>query len=187
MGELEAWQGLMRNILLPRCADDPQHQSQKQLDNEGRGLMTHDPSEGYNHTELTKVIISLAHNLMDLKQGVNNLMQQIRESRKELTHPQRHTDQLEIEAQARHKDPDEIKILQKTLTTAEQRDQLEKSLFHKESLLKTANSELLDKDARIGACESHLKTSRARIEALTLQLDNSEDKLDMVRRELRRS
>lgn len=171
-GDLEAWKSIVRNIFISRAADELQHQSQKQLDNERRGIMTHDPSEGRNHIDLTKVIISLAHNLMDLKQEVNNLMQQITESREGLKCAQSQIDQLEIKAQARHMDPgtmesqEEMKMLQKTLTVTEQREQLEKVLFHKESLLKTANYELLDKDARIRACESHLKTSRARIEAL---------------------
>ncbi|ROJ66315.1 hypothetical protein DPX16_16578 [Anabarilius grahami] len=92
-----------------------------------------------------------------------------------------------MEAQDRHKDPDteesqkKIHKLQKALIAAQQREQLEKAarenlekeLFHKESLLKTANSERLDKDARIRACERHL--------------DNTKDELDMAQRELRLS
>ncbi|ROL42093.1 hypothetical protein DPX16_19540 [Anabarilius grahami] len=42
------------------AADNQQHQSQTQLDNERRGPMTHDPSQSYSHTRLIKSIISLA-------------------------------------------------------------------------------------------------------------------------------
>ncbi|CAM4611821.1 unnamed protein product [Leuciscus chuanchicus] len=87
MGELEAWQGLMKNILLPRCANEPQQQSQKQLDNEGRGLMTHDPSEGYNHTELTKtqlehaLLKELEQSLLFEKTKADKLQRELEDSR----------------------------------------------------------------------------------------------------------
>lgn len=71
------WPGVMRNTLLPRAADNLLHQSRKQLENEGRVLLTHDSSESYGYRELTKIIIFLAHNLMRLKQEVNDLRQQI--------------------------------------------------------------------------------------------------------------
>ncbi|XP_016109672.1 uncharacterized protein [Sinocyclocheilus grahami] len=62
------WPGIVRNTLLPRAVDNLLHQSQKQLDNKGRVLLTHDSSESYGYKELTKIIIFLAHNLMGLKQ-----------------------------------------------------------------------------------------------------------------------
>ncbi|ROL48210.1 hypothetical protein DPX16_1647 [Anabarilius grahami] len=187
MADQKDWLGVVRNTLLTRAADHLQHQSQKQLDNNGRELKEDDSNQRYDHKDLTEVIFFLAHNLTCLKQEVNNLKFQIAGSHKELTHAKSRIDQLEMEAQDRHKDPDteesqkKIHKLQKALIAAQQREQLEKAarenlekeLFHKESLLKTANSERLDKDARIRACERHL--------------DNTKDELDMAQRELRLS
>ncbi|XP_051982555.1 uncharacterized protein LOC127643739 [Xyrauchen texanus] len=182
------------------AADDLQQQNKKQLENEGKELMTDDSNQRYEHKYLTEVIV-LAHNLTGLKQEVNNLKRQITESQTELTHAKNRIDQLEMEAQDRHKDPgrresqEVIHRLQTALTAAKQQEQLEKTarehlekvLFHKDSLLKTANSELLDKDARIMACEGQLNVSRAGVKVLTQQLDNTKDELDMVQRELRHS
>ncbi|ROL45671.1 hypothetical protein DPX16_17787 [Anabarilius grahami] len=149
MADQKDWLGVVRNTLLTRAADHLQHQSQKQLDNNGRELKEDDSNQRYDHKDLTEVIFFLAHNLTCLKQEVNNLKIQIAGSHKELTHAKSRIDQLEMEAQDRHKDPDteesqkKIHKLQKALIAAQQREQLEKAarenlekeLFHKESLL----------------------------------------------------
>ncbi|ROL47944.1 hypothetical protein DPX16_21811 [Anabarilius grahami] len=133
MADQKDWLGVVRNTLLTRAADHLQHQSQKQLDQDGREVKADDSNQRYDHNDLTEVNFFLAHNLTVLKQEVNNLKLQITETHKELMHAKSHTDQLEMEAQDRHEDPDRIETqkkihkLQRALTAAQQGEQLEKA------------------------------------------------------------
>ncbi|ROL42028.1 hypothetical protein DPX16_19877 [Anabarilius grahami] len=132
-GRLKDWLSVVRNTLLTRAAYHVKQQNKKQPDTNGRALKADDSTQRYDHKDLTDVNFSLAHNLTGLKQEVNNLKLQITETHKELTHAKSHIDQLDMEARDRHKDPDRIETqkkihkLQKALTDAQRREQLEKA------------------------------------------------------------
>ncbi|XP_016393727.1 uncharacterized protein LOC107728147 [Sinocyclocheilus rhinocerous] len=160
----EGWAGVVRNTPLPRA--DDHLLSRKQLDTERSVPQTQDSGESCGYKKLAKVIIFLAHNLMGLKQEVNDLKQQITAVA--------HKEPSKMELQ------EEINRFKKALTAAEQQEHLEKvarndlERKHPHKItIKAANSELLDKVART--------------ETLIQQLNNTQDKLDMFRRELRDS
>ncbi|ROL49894.1 hypothetical protein DPX16_23891 [Anabarilius grahami] len=163
MADRKDWLGVVRNTLLTRAADHLQHQSQKQLDKDGREVKADDSNQRYDHDDLTEVNFFLAHNLTGLKQEVNTLQLQITETHKELMHAKSHIDQLEMEAQDRHKDPDRIEAQKKihktskVLTTAQQREQLEKAA--REDLMLSLTAQMADRKDWLGVVRNTLLTT----------------------------
>ncbi|XP_067259646.1 uncharacterized protein [Chanodichthys erythropterus] len=113
MADQKDWLCVVRNTLLTSAAEQLRHQSQKQLDKDGREVKADDSNQRCDHNDLTEVNFFLAHILAVLKQEVNYLKLQITETHKELMHAKSHIDQLEMEARDRHKDPDRIETQKK--------------------------------------------------------------------------
>ncbi|KAF4114472.1 hypothetical protein G5714_004695 [Onychostoma macrolepis] len=63
----KTWQSTVMDILQPKAANNLQWQRKEQRDCDTSGHLT--PS--LNHQELTSIISSLVHNLLDLRQEVN--------------------------------------------------------------------------------------------------------------------
>lgn len=132
---LEAWLSAMTGTLLPDAAGGLQHLSREQLDDNLSGLMSHDPTQDYNHKDLAKIIGSLAHNLLAqarlseasisrLEQEAAALKLRAEEAQRDLALAQSQLDQLETETPHQRRamdeqDPElqeEVERLRKALT-----------------------------------------------------------------------
>uniref|UniRef100_A0A671KEX2 Uncharacterized protein n=1 Tax=Sinocyclocheilus anshuiensis TaxID=1608454 RepID=A0A671KEX2_9TELE len=202
---LESWLSAMTGTLLSEAAGGLQHLSREQLDDNLSDLMSHDPTQDYSHEDLTKIIGSLAHNLLaQAKLGEASISRMEQEARN-LVLARSQLDQLTSETQHKHrmadeKDPElqeEVERLQKDLTdlrvnTARReqwekdtREELSEKLQQAEALLMRAETELKEIDARAKACEGHQQSSRTEISALAQQRDYLKEELDTVHRELK--
>ncbi len=119
----------------------------------------------------------------------------------DLTRAQRRIDKLEVKVQDQLKAPNEreqetteqVKELQAAMTAAQLDQQHAKAaqqdlvnrLQYAEQLLEKANNDISDKNAEIGALKDHLERYRTEIDNLTQQLDDNNDQLYMVRKELK--
>ncbi len=110
----------MRNTVPPRGAENLQHQSQMQQDNEKKGQLTR-PKPELQQCWANQCYYQRSPPHGSETNGKNILTQQITEARKEQTCAQSLTDQLDTENLAR------IKDLKGAQTTAEQGEQLERA------------------------------------------------------------
>ncbi|ROJ46199.1 hypothetical protein DPX16_10924 [Anabarilius grahami] len=158
---LEARRSSVMDILQPEAVNDLQCQRKEQQDGDTSGH----PKPSLSNEELTSFIISMAHSLAGLQQEVNEL---------KLPVTQLHSAQREMTPNIckdgdRTEQPKEITGLQEAWTAAGHREQLEnatkqdleRELFHTKTLLKTANVELKERDAKVKALEGSLHAARA--------------------------
>ncbi|XDV17610.1 hypothetical protein PO909_023444 [Leuciscus waleckii] len=195
----------VRREHLAKDASDLQHLSQTQLDTELNELITHDPTQSYNYKDGARIVSSVAHNVVAqarLSERSNIDLEQRDQAR-----TQSRLDQLLLETQYRREkedatDPElqkEVERLRNALQdlrlNTDQREQLEREtrkelnekLQQSDALLRRAETELKETDAKARACEKHLQKARAKIGELTLQRDELQDELDTVHAELRHS
>ncbi|XP_052404248.1 uncharacterized protein LOC127950896 [Carassius gibelio] len=213
---LESWLSAITGTLLSEASGGLQDLNREQLDDNLCALLSHDPTKDYSHKDLTKIIGSLAHNILAqaklseasisrMEQEAAALKLQAEEAQRNLVLAQSQLDQLTSQTQHQHrtadeKDPElqeEIERLQKALTDLgvdkacrEQNEkgtieELSEKLQQTEALLRRAETELKERDARVKACEGHLQSSRAEARALAQQRDDLKDELDIVHRELK--
>ncbi|KAF4098829.1 hypothetical protein G5714_020859 [Onychostoma macrolepis] len=111
------------DILQPKLANNLQWQRKEQRDCDTSGHLT--PS--LNHQEPTSIISSLVHDLLDLRQEVNELKLQVTESYRELTPAQREKAQNGCTEPYRMAQQKEITSLQEALTSAGHQAQCEQT------------------------------------------------------------
>ncbi|CAM4530039.1 unnamed protein product [Leuciscus chuanchicus] len=158
------------------------------------------------HNVVAQARLSERSNI-DLEQQAATLKLQAEEARRDQARTQSRLDQLLLETQYRREkedatDPElqkEVERLRNALQDlrldTDQREQLEREtrkelnekLQQSDALLRRAETELKETDAKARACEKHLQKARAKIGELTLQRDELQDELDTVHAELRHS
>ncbi|XP_016375733.1 uncharacterized protein LOC107714414 [Sinocyclocheilus rhinocerous] len=196
--DLETWLSVATDSLLPKAAETLRHQTQDQLDDNISSLMRQDPSQSYSHKELAKITGSLCRTLIATLKLSDRDAAHLQQ---ELTRAQQSIEQLELEAQERREEPDEVEQgteeeitrLKETLAaTTQEMEQgkadyadLSNKLQYAEQLLEKAKTDFRDKNSRIKALETHLDESRNEISHLTQQLDYIKEESDSVREELR--
>lgn len=196
--DLETWLSVATDSLLPKAAETLKHQTQDQLDDNITSLMAQDPSQSYTHKELAKITGSLSHTLIATLKLSDRHAAHLQQ---ELTRAQRRIEQLELEAQERREEPDEVEQgakeeinkLKETLVANTQEmervkaDYADRSnkLQYAEQLLEKAKADFRDKNSRIKALETHLDESRNEISRLTLQLDYLKEESDSFQEELK--
>ncbi len=102
-------------------------------------------------------------------------------------------DQLQAPNKREQETTEQVKELQATLTAAQLDQQHAKAaqedlvnrLQYAEQLLEKAKNDISDKNAEIGALKDHLERYRTELDNLTQQLDDNNDQLYMVRKELK--
>ncbi len=102
-------------------------------------------------------------------------------------------DQLKAPNEREQETTEQVKELQAALTAAQLDQQHAKAaqkdlvnrLQYAEQLLEKAKNDISDKNAEIGALKDHLERYRTEIDNLTQQLDDNNDQLYMVRKELK--
>ncbi len=163
-----------------------------------RRFLTQDSSQNNNHEELVKITSSLSYAFTtQLKQSDKH----ITHLQEELTCAQRHIDKLEVKVQDQLKAPNEreqetteqVNELQAALTAAQLDQQHAKAgqkdlvnrLQYDDQLLEKAKNDISNKNAEIRALKDHLERYRIEMDNLTQQLDDTNDQLYMVRRELK--
>ncbi len=162
-----------------------------------RRFLTQDSSQN-NHEELVKITSSLSYAFTTQLKLSDKHVTHLQE---ELTRAQRRIDKLEVKVQDQLKAPNEreqetteqVKELQTALTAAQLDQQHAKAaqedlvnrLQYAEQLLEKAKNDISDKNAEIGALKDHLERYRTEINYLTQQLDDNNDQLYMVRKELK--
>ncbi|ROL55595.1 hypothetical protein DPX16_23612 [Anabarilius grahami] len=179
---LEAWRSSVMDILQPEAANDLQWQRKEQRDGDTSGH----PVPSLSNEELTSFIISLAHSFAGLRQEVNELKLPVTQ----LHSAQRDTTPGICKDGDRTEQPKEITGLQEALTAAGHREQLEnatkqdleRELFHTKTLLKTANVELKERDAKVKALEGSLHAARADVQNLTQRFCSIKEELNMVQK-----
>ncbi|KAL0148745.1 hypothetical protein M9458_055923, partial [Cirrhinus mrigala] len=161
-------------------------------------LLTHDSSQNNNHEELVKITSSLSYAFTAQLHLSDKHITHLQE---ELTRAQRRIDKLEVKVQDQFKAPSEreqetteqVKKLLAALAAA-QRDQqqanaaqkdLVNRLQYAEQLLEKAKKDIKDKNAAISALEDHLERYSTEIDNLTQHLDDANNELCMVRKELK--
>ena len=162
-----------------------------------RRFLTQDSSQNNNHEELVKITSSLSYAFTTQLKLSDKHITHLQE---ELTRAQRRIDKLEVKVQDQLKAPNEreqetteqVKKLQAALAaaqleqqhaTAAQRD-LVNRLQYAEQLLEKAKNDIRDKNSEISALKDHLERYRTETDNLTQQLDDTNDELYMVRKEL---
>ncbi len=192
---LEMWLSVTTDSILPKAAEALQHQTQDQLDDNITSIMRQDPSQNYNHKELTKITSSLSHTLIaTLKLSNKHAAQR----QQELTSAQRRIEQLERERQEGTDEveqgaEEEINRLKETLAaTSHEMQQLQQDfadradkLQYAEKLLEKAKTDFRDKNSRIKALKAHLAESRNEISRLTRQLDYVTEESESFQEELK--
>ncbi|XP_073761976.1 uncharacterized protein [Danio rerio] len=183
--DLETWLSVVTGSLLPKAAETLQPLTQNQLDENIDSIMKQDPSQSFNHKELAKITGTLSHTLIATLKLSDRHASQLQHK---LTRLQALIEQLELEAQERLKQSnevdegtkEEIDKLQEALTAiTEQREQaradhadIANKLDYAEKLLKEAKVDLRDKKARIKALETHLSEARHEIDRLMQEVDD---------------
>jgi predicted nucleic acid-binding Zn-ribbon protein len=163
-----------------------------------RRFLTQDSSQNNNHEELVKITSSLSYAFTTQLKLSDKHVTHLQE---ELTRAQRRIDKLEVKVQDQLKAPNEreqetteqVKELQAALTVAQLDQQHAKAvqkdlvnrLQYAEQLLEKATNDISNKKAEISALKDHLERYRTKIDNLTQQLDDNNDQLYMVRRELK--
>ncbi len=163
-----------------------------------RRFLTQDSSQNSNHEKLIKITSSLSYAFTTQLKLSDKHVTHLQE---ELTRAQRRIDKLEVKVQDQLKAPNEreqetmeqVKELQAALTAAQLDQQHAKAaqedlvnrLQYAEQLLGKARSDISDKNADISALKDHLERYRTEIDNLTQQLDDNNDELYRVRRELK--
>ncbi|XP_042610883.1 uncharacterized protein LOC122144218, partial [Cyprinus carpio] len=154
-------------------------------------------SQNNNHEELVKITSTLSYAFTTQLKLSDKHITHLQE---ELTRAQRHIDKLEVKVQDQLKAPNEreqetteqVKKLQAALAaaqlnqqhaTAAQRD-LVNRLQYAEQLLEKDKNDIRDKNSEISALKDHLERYRTEMDNLTQQLDDTNDELYMVRKEL---
>ncbi len=163
-----------------------------------RRFLTQNSSQNNNHEELVKITSSLSYAFTTQLKLSDKHITHLQE---ELTCAQRRIDKLEVKVQDQLKAPNEseqetteqVKELQAALTAAQldqqhakaaQKD-LENRLQYANQLLEKAKHDISNKNAEISALKDHLERYRIKMDNLTQQLDDTNDQLYMVRRELK--
>ncbi len=163
-----------------------------------RRFLTQDSSQNNNHEELVKITSSLSYAFTTQLKLSDKHITHLQE---ELTCAQRRIDKLEVKVQDQLKAPNEseqetteqVKELQAPLTAAQldqqhakaaQKD-LKNRLQYANQLLEKAKHDISNKNAEISALKDHLERYRIKMDNLTQQLDDTNDQLYMVRRELK--
>ena len=209
---LDAWLSAMTTGCLPKDTGDPKSLTRQELDADVDQLMSNDPTQTYSSKEWSRIIGSLAHNLVaqarlaeednaNLEKEIAGLKTQLKEARKQKDNAQEHLDQLLLEVEAKDEThPElqkEVERLQKALedlrTDTDKRMQSEKRtteelqdrLRRGDALLKRAESELKDREARAKACEKHLQAARTEINELVQQRHDLKYELEVTHRELK--
>ncbi|XP_073787893.1 uncharacterized protein [Danio rerio] len=183
--DLETWLSVVTGSLLPKAAETLQPLTQNQLDENIDSIMKQDPSQSFNHKELAKITGTLSHTLIATLKLSDRHASQLQHK---LTRLQARIEQLELEAQERLQQPnevdegttEEIDKLQEALTAiTEEREQaradhadVANKLDYAEQLLKEAKVDLRDKKARIKALETHLSEARHEIDRLMQEVDD---------------
>ncbi len=155
-------------------------------------------SQNNDHEELVKITSSLSYAFTTQLELNDKHVTHLQE---DLTHAQRCIDKLEVKVQDQLKAPNEreqeiteqVKELQAALTAAQldqqhakaAQEDLVNKLQYAEQLLEKAKNDISDKNAEIGALKDHLERYRTEIDNLTQQLDDNNDQLYMVRKELK--
>uniref|UniRef100_A0A8C1TA89 Uncharacterized protein n=1 Tax=Cyprinus carpio TaxID=7962 RepID=A0A8C1TA89_CYPCA len=162
-----------------------------------RRFLTQDSSQNNNHEELVKITSSLSYAFTTQLKLSDKHITHLQE---ELTRAQRRIDKLEVKVQDQLKVPNEweqetteqVKKLQAALAaaqlnhqhaTAAQKD-LVSRLQYAEQLLEKTKNDIRDKNSEISALKDHLERYRTEMDNLTQQLDDTNDELYMVRKEL---
>ena len=162
-----------------------------------RRFLTQDSSQNNNHEELVKITSTLSYAFTTQLKLSDKHITHLQE---ELTRAQRRIDKLEVKVQDQLKAPNEreqetteqVKKLQAALAaaqldqqhaTAAQRD-LVNRLQYAEQLLEKTKNDIRDKNSEISALKDHLERYRTETDNLTQQLDDTNDELYMVRKEL---
>ncbi|XP_042616880.1 uncharacterized protein LOC122145683, partial [Cyprinus carpio] len=162
-----------------------------------RRFLTQDSSQNNNHEELVKITSSLSYAFTTQMKLSDKHITHLQE---ELTRAQHRIDKLEVKVQDQLKAPNEreqetteqVKKLQAALAaaqldqqhaTAAQRD-LVNRLQYAEQLLEKTKNDIRDKNSEISALKDHLERYRTETDNLTQQLDDTNDELYMVRKEL---
>ncbi|KAI2642459.1 Nucleoprotein TPR [Labeo rohita] len=165
-----------------------------------RRLLTHDSSQNNNHEELVKITSSLSYAFTAQLHLSDKHITHLQE---ELTRAQSRIDKLEVKVQDQLKAPNEreqetmeqVKKLQAALGAAQcdqqQANAAQKDLVNRlqyaEQLLEKARKNIRDKNAEISALEDHLERYGTEIDNLTQHLDDANDELCMVRKELKQA
>ncbi len=163
-----------------------------------RRFLTQDSSQNNNDEELVKITSSLSYAFTTQLKLSDKHVTHLQE---ELTRAQRRIDKLEVKVQDQLKAPNEreqetmeqVKELQAALTAAQLDQQhakaAEKDLVNRlqyaEQLLEKAKNDISNKNAEISALKAHLESYRTEMDNLTRQLDDNNNELYRVRRELK--
>ncbi len=156
-----------------------------------RRFLTQDSSQNNNHEELVKITSSLSYAFTTQLKLSDKHVTHLQE---ELTRAQRRIDKLEVKVQDQLQETTEqVKELQTALTAAQldqqhanaAQEDLVNRLQYAKQLLEKAKNDISDKNAEIGALKDHLERYRTEIDNLTQQLDDNNDQLYMVRKELK--
>ncbi|KAL1268842.1 hypothetical protein QQF64_034205 [Cirrhinus molitorella] len=158
--DLETWLSVATDSLLPKAAETLKHRTQDQLDDNLTSLMKQDSSQSYSHKDLAKITCSLSHTLIATLKLSDRHAARLQQ---ELTSAQRRIGQLELEAQERQGEPDEVEPgakeeinwLKETLAaTTQEMEQdkadkadLSKRLQYAEQLLNRAKADFRDKNS----------------------------------------
>ncbi len=166
-----------------------------------RRFLTQNSRQNNNHAKLVKTTSSLSYAFTTQLKLSDKHITHLQE---ELTCAQRRIDKLEVKVQDQLKAPNEseqetteqVKELQAALTAAQLDQQHAKAakaaqedlvnrLQYVNQLLEKAKHDISNKNAEISALKDHLERYRIKMDNLTQQLDDTNDQLYMVRRELK--
>ena len=100
---LDAWLSAMTTGCLPKDTGDPKSLTRQELDADVDQLMSNDPTQTYSSKEWSRIIGSLAHNLVaqarlaeednaNLEKEIAGLKTQLKEARKQKDNAQEHLD-----------------------------------------------------------------------------------------------
>ncbi|XP_052011045.1 uncharacterized protein LOC127663487, partial [Xyrauchen texanus] len=200
---LEAWLSAMMDTVLPKDARDLQPLGREQLDAELDSLMAHNPTQSYNHKEWTKIIGSLAHNLvaqarinekskLDLEQEATALKLQAVEARRNQAKTQSRLDQLRLETEEQRKEEDETDPEQKKEVERLQNslENLRRDTDQREQSERKAREELDEKlqqgESLLARAETALKDRDAKARACEkhLNMARAEIHLDKLARNI---
>uniref|UniRef100_A0A673K3E5 Uncharacterized protein n=1 Tax=Sinocyclocheilus rhinocerous TaxID=307959 RepID=A0A673K3E5_9TELE len=163
-----------------------------------RRFLTQDSSQNNNHEELVKITSSLSYAFTTQLKLSDKHITHLQE---ELTRAQRRIDKLEVKVQDQLKAPNEkeqetteqVKKLQAALAAAQLDQQHSKAvqkdlvnrLQYAEQLLEKAKNDIRNKNVEISTLKDHLERYITEMDNLTQQLDDTNDELYMVRKELK--
>ncbi|KAL0148203.1 hypothetical protein M9458_056524 [Cirrhinus mrigala] len=163
-----------------------------------RRFLRHDSSQNNNHEELVKITSSLSY---AFTAQLHLSDKHITHFQEELTRARHRIDKLEVKVQDQLKAPNEqeqetteqVKKLLAALAAAQHDQQqanaaqndLLNRLQYAEQLLEKAKKDIKDKNAEISALEDRLERYSTEIDNLTQHLDDANNELCMVRKELK--